>query len=172
MCKRGMIKAVISSALVRILEDFVGFVDLFEANFRTLIARIAVGMPLHRELAKGGFQFSFVRRALDPQNVVIAALRHACVHPRHFCRGIIAESYPVSHGASKNMHPEGFGARRPNCNGNGMADASPTPGSLFVLPVVVDLGELRLDDILCIPRPIPRDDPPPPGAAQQSTTAG
>src|SRR5262250_203391 len=155
MFKRGMTKAVISSALVRILEDFVGFVDLFEANFRTLIARIAVGMPLHRELAKGGFQFSFVRRALDPQNVVIAALRHACVHPRHFCRGIIAESYPVSHGASKNMHPEGFGPRGPNCNRNGMAGASPTSSRLFVLLVVVDLGELRIDDILSLAGAIP-----------------
>ena len=112
MLERGMTKAVISSALVRILENFVRFVDLLEANFRSLIGGIAIGMPLHRELAKGGFQFTFVRRALDSQNFVIAALGHACVHPSHLCRGIIAESYPVSHGASKNIAPR---VRPPGC---------------------------------------------------------
>src|SRR5262249_33909937 len=153
MLERGMTKAVISSALVHILEDFVGFVDLFEANFRTLIAGIAVGVPLHRQLAKGGFEFAFVRRALDPQNVVIAALRHACVHPSHFCRGIIAESYPLSHGASKNMHPEGFGPRGLVANGRGWAGASRTSGCFFL--VVVALGNRAIDDVPTFAAPPP-----------------
>src|SRR5215813_13329282 len=102
----GMAKAVISGALVRILEDLIGLVDLFEADFAALVARVPVGMPFHRELAEGGFQFTFARRALDLQNVVVAALGHARVHPRHLCRGVIAESYSIIHGASKKYTPE------------------------------------------------------------------
>ena len=86
----GVAEAVVSGALVRILEDFISLVDLLEADFATLVAGIAIGMPFHRELAEGGFQFTFVRGALDPQNVVKAALGHAHVHPCHICRGVIA----------------------------------------------------------------------------------
>src|SRR5262245_42919102 len=103
-----MSKAVIGRALVRILQDFIGLIDFLEANFAALVAGIAIGMPFHRELAEGGFQFAFVRCALDPQNVVIAALGHARVHPRHLCRGVIAESYPLTHGASKICTPRGL----------------------------------------------------------------
>src|SRR5204862_193063 len=94
MLERGMTKAVISSALVRILENFVRFVDLLEANFRSLIGGIAIGMPLHPELAEGGFQFTFVRRAPGSQHFVIAALGHASVPPIHLCRGITAGPSP------------------------------------------------------------------------------
>ena len=66
MLECGMTKAVISRTLVRIFEDLIGLVDLFEAVFAALVAGIAIGMPLHRELAKGGLQFTFVRGALDP----------------------------------------------------------------------------------------------------------
>src|ERR671935_162699 len=65
----GVAEAVVSGALVRVLEDFISLVDLLEADFATLVAGIAIGMPFHRELAEGRFQFTFVRGALDPQDV-------------------------------------------------------------------------------------------------------
>jgi hypothetical protein len=128
MLECGMAKAVISRTLVRVFEDLIGLVDLFEADFAALVAGIAIGMPLHRELAKGGFQFTFVRRALDPQNVVIAVLGHARVHPRHLCRGVIAEPYPVAHGASKTCDPRDTAPGVVVAIEDGMADASPTSG--------------------------------------------
>src|SRR5690349_22374157 len=94
MLECGVAEAVVSGALVRILEDFISLVDLLEADFATLVAGIAIGMPLHRELAEGGFQCTFVRGALDPQDVVVATLGHARVHLCHICRGVIAESCP------------------------------------------------------------------------------
>src|SRR5262249_12710169 len=60
MLEGGVAEAVIGRALVGILEDLVGLVDLFEADFATLVAGIAIGVPLHRELAEGGLQFTVV----------------------------------------------------------------------------------------------------------------
>src|SRR5262249_56938641 len=77
MLEGGVTEAVIGRALVGILEDLVGLIDLFEADFAALVAGIAIGVPLHRELAEGGLQFAVDRGALDPENVVIAALGHA-----------------------------------------------------------------------------------------------
>src|SRR6516225_5195826 len=149
MLESGVAEAVIGRALVGILEDLVGLVDLFEADFATLVAGIAIGVPLHRELAEGGLQFTVVRRAFDPQNVVIAALGHARVHPRHFRRSVV-KSDPVTHGASKTMHPWGFGPRGLVAIENGIAKASPRLGRFLVLLVVVDLGEFRVDDVLVL----------------------
>src|SRR5712675_1459205 len=59
----GVAEAVVSSALIRILENFISLVDLLEADFAALVAGIAIGMPFHRKLAEGGFQFTFVRCA-------------------------------------------------------------------------------------------------------------
>src|SRR5262249_48613413 len=89
MLEGGVPEPVIGRALVGILEDLVGLIDLFEAHFAALVAGIAIGVPLHRELAEGGFQFALLRGALDPENVVIAALGHARVHPRHFRRSVV-----------------------------------------------------------------------------------
>src|SRR5262249_46132494 len=50
MLERGVAEAVIGRALVGILEDLVGLVDLFEADFAALVAGVAIGVPLHREL--------------------------------------------------------------------------------------------------------------------------
>src|SRR5215471_1131711 len=124
MLEGGVAEAVIGRALVGILEDLVGLVDLFEADFATLIAGIAIGVPLHRELAEGGLQFTVVHRALDPENVVIAALGHARVHPRHFRRSVLVQPDPVTHDTSKKMHPPGFGPRGLVAIENGMAKAA------------------------------------------------
>jgi hypothetical protein len=40
-----MAEAIVGSALVAVLEDFVGFVDFLETNFAGLVARIAIRMP-------------------------------------------------------------------------------------------------------------------------------
>ena len=59
----GMAETVIGGALVAVLEHVIGFVDFLEFVLAILVAGIAVGMPLHRELAIGGFQFAVVRGA-------------------------------------------------------------------------------------------------------------
>src|SRR6516225_2452587 len=150
MLESGVAEAVVGRALVGILEDLVGLIDLLEADFAALVAGIAIGVPLHGELAEGGFQFALARRALDLEDLVVAALGHARVHPRHFRRSVV-KSDPVTHDASKKMHPRGFGPRGLVAIENGMAKAaSPRLGRLFVLLVVVDLGEFRVDDVLVL----------------------
>ena len=44
-------------------------------------------------------------RDFDLQDLVVAALGHARIPPRLFRRGVVARSYLVTHGASKQMHP-------------------------------------------------------------------
>src|SRR6202008_1707006 len=59
-----MSEAVIGCALVRVLEDFVGLVDLLETSLAALVAGIAIGMPFHRELAERRLQLGIARGAL------------------------------------------------------------------------------------------------------------
>src|SRR5262249_7981544 len=108
MLESGVAEAVVGRALVRVLEDLVGLIDLFEADFAALVAGIAIGVPLHGELAEGRFQFAVARRALDLKDLVVAALGHARVHPRHFRRSVLAQPDPVTHDTSKKMHPQGL----------------------------------------------------------------
>ena len=51
----GMAKAIIGGPLLRILQALIGFVDGFELGLAFCIARIAIRMILHGELAIGGF---------------------------------------------------------------------------------------------------------------------
>src|SRR6185437_13363347 len=77
LLKGGMSEAVIGGALVAVLENLVGLVDFLELDFACLVARIAIRMPLHRELAKCRLQLGLVRVAVDFKGFVIAALgRH------------------------------------------------------------------------------------------------
>ena len=107
----GMAEAVIGRALVLVLEDFIGLVDLLEADLAALVAGVAIGVPLHGELAEGGLQRAVVGGALDAQDLVVAALGHSRVPPRHFCRRVIAELYLVIHDASQKTHPRACGRR-------------------------------------------------------------
>src|SRR5512146_2210996 len=72
--ERGMAKAVIGGALVAVLQDLVGFVDLLEADLARRIARILVRVPFHRQLAEGGLEFGIIRVAVDFKGFVVAAL--------------------------------------------------------------------------------------------------
>src|SRR5260370_486942 len=104
MLESGVAEAVVGRALVGMLEDLVGLIDLLEADFAALVAGIAIGVPLHGELAEGGFQFAVARRALDLEHLVVPALRPAPAHPPHFPPRLV-KSHPVPHAPSKNMHP-------------------------------------------------------------------
>src|SRR6516225_6429470 len=77
MLKGGMAITVVGGALIPVLQNLVGFVDFLELEFAGLVARIAVGVPLHRQLAKGRLEPVFVRVPIDFQSFVVAALgRH------------------------------------------------------------------------------------------------
>jgi hypothetical protein len=60
-------------------------VDFLEADLARLVARIAIRMPLHRQLAERGLELVVVSVALDFEGFVIAALgrRHSS-HPPEF----------------------------------------------------------------------------------------
>ena len=88
----GVAEAVIGGALVAVLEDLVGLVDFLEAVLAVLVAGIAVGMPLHRELAEGGLELAVVGGALDLEHLVVAALGHPRVPPR-----LAAAASPPAH---------------------------------------------------------------------------
>ena len=80
MLEGGVAVAVVGRALVRILEDLVSLVDFLEARLGGFVGGIAIGMPLHGQLAKGRFQLPVTGSAVDFKNLVIAALCHPRVH--------------------------------------------------------------------------------------------
>src|SRR5450759_2078260 len=53
----GVTEPVIGGALVAVLEDVIGLVEFFEFVLAFGVARIAIRMMLHGELAVGGFEF-------------------------------------------------------------------------------------------------------------------
>ena len=75
--KGGVAETVIGCALVGVLENLVGLVDLLEAHLAVFVVGIAIGVPFHRQFAKCGFQLPFTCGAIDLQNLIIAALGHA-----------------------------------------------------------------------------------------------
>src|SRR5205085_12288194 len=52
--ERGVAEAIVSGALLRVLEAFVGGTDRFESGLVLLAPLVAVGVALHRQLAIGG----------------------------------------------------------------------------------------------------------------------
>src|SRR3981081_3972790 len=89
------------------LENLVGLVYLLEALLARGVARIAIGMPFHCELAEGGLNVGVVGAALDLEHLVVAALGHPRFPPHRISRGAGAELYLIIHGASKNVTPKG-----------------------------------------------------------------
>jgi hypothetical protein len=61
-----MAVAVVERPLLGVGEDRVSFRDFLEFFFRIRIVRIAIGMPLHGQLAISALQFNFVTVRLTP----------------------------------------------------------------------------------------------------------
>jgi len=49
--------AIVGSALLGVGEDLIGLAALFEFLFRAMIAGVAIGVELHRQLAIGRLEF-------------------------------------------------------------------------------------------------------------------
>jgi len=71
----GRSVAVVGRALLRILQDVIGVIDVLELLLGVLVARIAVRMVLHGELAERLLEVVGARRAADSEQLVIV-LRH------------------------------------------------------------------------------------------------
>ena len=71
-----MAEAVIGGALLIVLQDVIGFVDFLELRFGLLVARIAVGVKLHGQLAIGLLQLLRAGALGTPRSLVIVLLRH------------------------------------------------------------------------------------------------
>ncbi len=87
----GMAEAVVGGALLIVLQDVIGLVDFLELDLGGRVARVLVGMQLHRELAIGRFQLADRRALLAVQNVVIVALAH---RPAGYASGLPAKAAP------------------------------------------------------------------------------
>jgi hypothetical protein len=74
-------EAVVGGALLLVLEDVVGLVDLLEPGLAVLVAGIAVRVPLHRELAIGGLEFAVGRGARHFEEFVVVGFGHASASP-------------------------------------------------------------------------------------------
>jgi hypothetical protein len=68
-------EAVVGGALLRVLQDLVGLVDLLELFGRAFA--VAVGVELHGELAEGGLQLAVAAAPRNAEHLVIVTLGHA-----------------------------------------------------------------------------------------------
>src|SRR5438477_12934635 len=82
--ERGPAEAVISGALLRVLEDVIGLVDRLELGFLVGTAVVPVGVMLLGEAAVGGLDGGIVRAARHTQQLVIVALSHANIPTEPF----------------------------------------------------------------------------------------
>src|SRR5579885_708781 len=76
MFERGMPVAVISSPLLAIGKDLIGFVHLLKPDLSLLVARIAVRVVFHGRLAEGRFEFSVRAPPGDAEHLIIIPSRH------------------------------------------------------------------------------------------------
>ena len=81
--ERGMAKAVVRGALLRILEHFIGLADGLEMRFLLGAAAVAVGMAFHRLASIRGLDCGGVRPAIDAQQFVIIGFSHNRTNPTH-----------------------------------------------------------------------------------------
>jgi len=78
--------AIIGRPLLRVLEDVIGLVQLLELGLALPVALVAVGAPLHCELAIGLLERVLAGVARDAEDLVVVTLRHAVRRtrrPRH-----------------------------------------------------------------------------------------
>ena len=71
-----MAEAIIGRALLLVLEDVVRFADVLEFLFGLLIARIAIRVIFHRQLAIGLLDIVRSRLPVDVEKLVIVFLGH------------------------------------------------------------------------------------------------
>ena len=76
-----MAELVVGRALLRILQDLVGFVDFLEILLGPGVAGIAIRMELHRLRAEGLLDRPVVRALGDTQCFVIVAFGHGQRRP-------------------------------------------------------------------------------------------
>src|SRR5262249_19594567 len=78
----GVAEAIVGGALVAVLEHVIGLVELLEAMLAFLVARIAVRMVLHGELAECGLELRVGSGTRYPQDLVVVAFGHSpSLHP-------------------------------------------------------------------------------------------
>jgi hypothetical protein len=74
----GVAEAVVGGAFVAVGEDGVGFGGFLEALFSGRVARIAVGVVLHGELAVGALDFLLAGASFYAENFVVIAFCVGC----------------------------------------------------------------------------------------------
>jgi hypothetical protein len=72
----GVTVLVVGRALLRVGENFVGFLDFLEVLLGLGVVRIAIRMIFHRQLAVSLLDFIIGGVAIDAQNVVKVAFCH------------------------------------------------------------------------------------------------
>ena len=76
----GVAEAVVEAALLAIGEDRVGLGRFLELLFGLVVAGIAIGVVLQRELAVRALDLLIGRLALDAEDLVVVTLAHAGPH--------------------------------------------------------------------------------------------
>ena len=71
-----MPEAVVGRALLLVLEDLVGLVDLLELDLGRRITSVAVRVVLHRQLAVGFLDGVFVRIPVNAEHVIEVGIGH------------------------------------------------------------------------------------------------
>jgi hypothetical protein len=72
----GMAEVVVGGALLRVFQDLVSLVQLFEANFRLHVARVAIGMELLGEPPVGGLELLLACAPRKAERFIVVALGH------------------------------------------------------------------------------------------------
>ena len=84
LLERGVTITIVGRALLRVFQNLVRRAAGLEAVFRVVIARIAIGMILHRHFAIGGFDRRPVGIASDAEDFIeVDFSRHARTPKRH-----------------------------------------------------------------------------------------
>src|SRR5690606_28669224 len=77
--RKDTAKAIILDTLLRVAQDFVGFVDFLEFGFRLRVVRIGIRMIFFRQPAESLFDFFFTGVFAYAQNIIVI-LCHYTTH--------------------------------------------------------------------------------------------
>ena len=83
----GVAEVVVGGALLRVLQDLVGLVQLLEAHLGAVVAGIAVGMEFLGEPPVSGLELLLVGAPGKPERLVVVALGHVSAGPSVSCTG-------------------------------------------------------------------------------------